>query len=569
MLGAKLTLEFTDMTNTSLLGRGARRNAFLAATFLASLLLAPRVYAAQFNFENPGEGSYRSGLAVISGWACDAETVTIDLAGTLTSETVEANYGTPRADTAVPAHCGAGDEDNGFGVLTNLNRLGTGPATATLKIDGLAVASNSFTVTRPTDSNFNRDISGGYTLPGFPGAGEAVDSVWTTSTQGFGMAPAGATAAAPAAASTSCPGGFATACNLENPGAYQFASGIFVFSGWICEVLGSVRLVVTGTAGTETIIPAYGTDRGDTAGVCGDSNNGFGALSNVNRLGHGAATAELYIDDVLAVTNHFWVTKPSDKNFNRDISGEFTIPGFPTPTEDTILIWQSEDQNFSIKEVVSTAGPTPTPEAGSIPTPGITPTPSPIPTQTPEGGATPTPDGGSTPTPTPGGGGAVCGNGIQEVGEECDGADLAGATICEDVYGGWNLDGDDDCLAGSVLSCASDCTYDGSACSCLCLTDDDCLLPEDFLLDCSPTYCISTSEGGACDPLDVPDCSCEVGFLGDVDSACLGSDDENDVHGFCITTPFDEGEGGSNLDEVCNGFDGGDPDFPRCDYCDF
>ncbi|MDG2303111.1 MAG: hypothetical protein P8R42_00430 [Candidatus Binatia bacterium] len=558
------------MTNNSLLGRGAQRNSLVAATFLIPLLLAPRADAGQQVLENPGGGSYRSGVSVISGWACNATTVTIELTGTAGSETVEANYGTPRADTAVPAHCGTGDEDNGFGVLTNLNRLGTGPATAVLKLDGVAVATNDFTITKPTDENFNRDISGSYTLPSFPSAGEALDTVFTTSIQNFGIAPAGSSPAT-TVASSECAGGFVTKCNLENPGVSQFVSGIVVFSGWICDVVGSVRLVLTGSAATETLIPAYGTSRGDTSSICGDSNNGFGALSNANRLGAGPATAELYIDDVLAVTNSFWVTKPSDKNFNQDLAGEYTLPGFPNSTSDTIVIWQKADQNFSIKEVVSpTGGPTPTPVPGSIPTPGITPTPSPIPTATPDGGgATPTPDGGSTPTPTPGGGGPVCGNGIVEEGENCDGADLGDNETCEEVYGGWNSNGPDDCLLGSTLTCGADCQYDGTLCSCLCLDDSDCYLPEGYLLDCTPTYCVSTSEGGACDPLDVPDCLCEIGDLGDVEGACLGSDDENDVHGFCIVNPFDPGEYDAQLDAVCNGVDGGYVDEPRCNYCDF
>lgn len=555
------------MTNTPPSGRGARPHSFLAATLLAPLLVASSAAAAQFNFENPGDGSFRSGVAVISGWACNAETVTIELAGTEGSETVEANYGTPRADTAVPAHCGVGDEDNGFGALTNLNRLGSGPATATLKIDGVVVATNDFTVTKPTDVNFNRDISGAFTLPGFPGAGEAVDAIWTTSTQGFSMAPAGSSPAT-SSASTSCPTAFGTDCNLENPGPFQFASGIFVFSGWICDVADSVELIVRGVDGMESIAPAYGTERGDTAGTCGDTNNGFGALSNVNRLGQGPATVELWIDGILAVTNSFWVTKPSDENFNRDASGEYTIPGFPDASKDTVILWQSGDQNFSIKEVVATAGtPTPTPEPGSIPTPGVTPTASPVPTATPPGSPTPTPGGGPTPTP---GGGPVCGNGIVEGDEQCDGADLGEYETCFDAFEGYNPDAEEEeCLAGSSISCAPDCTIDGSQCSCTCEEDFDCILPEmasGVLVDCGPQYC--TQE--FCDPEDIADCECTIGNPeGDLDGACLGSDTESGALGFCIVQPFDPGENDADLIDLCTGFDGGDPEFPRCDYCDF
>ena len=50
------------------------------------------------------------------------------------------------------------------------------------------------------------------------------------------------------------------------------------------------------------------------------------------------------------------------------------------------------------------------------------------------------------------GGGAVCGNGVIEAGEDCDGDNLGGAT-CESLGNG-----------SGVLFCASNCTYDTSEC---------------------------------------------------------------------------------------------------------
>lgn len=556
------------MTNNSLPGRGARRNAFLAATLLGSLVTVQTAGAAVL--ENPADGSFRSGVSVLSGWACDATNVVIELTGTESSETVTANYGTPRADTATPSACGIGNEDNGFGALTNLNRLGTGPASAVLKVDGVVMDTNNFTITKPTDANFEGGLSATYTLPGFPGEGEAVDLVWNTSTQSFAIAPAGSsgTPAAAAGETTTCDSEFATKCNLENPGIYQFMSGILVFSGWVCDVASDIHMVIKGTDATETIPVSYGTDRADTETACGDIDNGFGALWMVNRIGSGPATAELWIDDELAVSVSFWVTKPSDANFNSTASGEFTLPGFPDPTKDTIVIWQAEDQNFSIKEVKATAGPTPTPAPGSIPTPGITPTPSPVPTATPDGGSTPTPtpDGGSTPTPTPSGGGAVCGNGIMEAGEQCDGDDYGDLVeSCTDVFEGYHPVEDEPCLEGSELQCTNDCKIDGSLCICVCESDIDCALPEGELIDCGPSYC----NLDFCSAEDVPDCECSIGDEGDIEGACVGSNFDQEQTGFCITTPFDAGENDSELEALCQGYDEEDIDFPRCEYCDF
>lgn len=566
MLRAKLTVEYTDMTTTLWPGRGARQTFLLAATFLASLAVTSPARAAQFFLENPANGTFRSGVAVLSGWVCDAETVEIDLVGAERSETVQASYGTPRADTATEAHCGVGDEDNGFGALTNLNRLGTGPATATLKIDGVEVVTNDFFVVKPTSANFNFDLSGAYTLPGFPGDGEAVDIVWTSSLQGFGMAPAGSSPATAASGSSACPSGFGTSCTVENPTPSQFMSGVVVFSGWVCDVIDSIRLVLKGVDRTEEIIPAYGTDRLDTSAVCGDSDNGFGALSNVNRLGHGPAMLELWIDDEMATSYSFFVTKPSDENFMRGVDGEYVLPDFPVEGETTTVVFQTSDQNYSIKDVSVGSAPTPTPVPGSIPTPGITPTPSPEPTASPDG--TPTPDPGD-PTPTPDATptpdtGPVCGNGIQEDPEQCDGTDF-GIFVdgCEDVFGGFNPDGD--ACQSDTLLCTSDCRIDGSLCSCLCEEDFDCILPEGELIDCTAEYCTTDF----CEPGDIADCECSIGDQGDLDGACLGSNSSSDLLGFCVVTPFDPGENNSALNELCTGFDGQDPDFPRCDFCDF
>lgn len=57
-----------------------------------------------------------------------------------------------------------------------------------------------------------------------------------------------------------------------------------------------------------------------------------------------------------------------------------------------------------------------------------------------------------------GGGGSVCGNGLKETGEQCDGGDLGGQTCQTQGYG------------GGTLACTSACTFDTSACTGLCQT---------------------------------------------------------------------------------------------------
>ena len=72
---------------------------------------------------------------------------------------------------------------------------------------------------------------------------------------------------------------------LENPGADSFQSGIGVLSGWVCEAE-AVEIELNGTPQDA----AYGTERVDTQGGCGDTDNGFGLLFNWNLLGTGSMT---------------------------------------------------------------------------------------------------------------------------------------------------------------------------------------------------------------------------------------------------------------------------------------
>jgi hypothetical protein len=79
---------------------------------------------------------------------------------------------------------------------------------------------------------------------------------------------------------------------LENPSQGSYTSGIYMFSGWACDA-DLIEVVINGGSGQKA---AYGTDRGDTAGICGDSDNGFGLLFNMANLGTGTHTAVAFAD---------------------------------------------------------------------------------------------------------------------------------------------------------------------------------------------------------------------------------------------------------------------------------
>src|SRR5262245_3500106 len=97
---------------------------------LALNLLVPHLLWAQSRLEDPQPGSFQSGIGLIRGWVCDASRVDIEFDG---GSTLQAAYGTPRADTADECQ---DDGNNGFGLVFNWNLLGTGTHTVRALRDG-------------------------------------------------------------------------------------------------------------------------------------------------------------------------------------------------------------------------------------------------------------------------------------------------------------------------------------------------------------------------------------------------------------------------------------------------
>ena len=126
--------------------------------------------------ENPGLTSYQSGIGVISGWVCEAEMVTLEVAG----QPYAAAYGTERLDTE--AACG--DTANGFGVLFNWNRLGDGEHEVVARVDGEELGRATVRVTT-VGEEFVAGVEGECEVADFPLPGETVTLAWQESVQNF------------------------------------------------------------------------------------------------------------------------------------------------------------------------------------------------------------------------------------------------------------------------------------------------------------------------------------------------------------------------------------------------
>ena len=85
---------------------------------------------------NPPNRSIRSGIGIISGWVCQAETVTITITpvGSTTGTSFNIGYGGNRPDTV--GQCEHNEADTGFAMAYNFNRLAEGEYEIEARADG-------------------------------------------------------------------------------------------------------------------------------------------------------------------------------------------------------------------------------------------------------------------------------------------------------------------------------------------------------------------------------------------------------------------------------------------------
>jgi hypothetical protein len=132
--------------------------------------------------------------------------------------------------------------------------------------------------------------------------------------------------------------------NLENPAQGSPTSGIYLFSGWACDAE-LIEIVIDGGSGLKA---SYGTARGDTESICGDSDNGFALLWNMSLLGTGEHTAVAFADGLEFGRSTFTVQKLSTGAF---LSGEEDLAianNFPEFGKETWLYWVESAQNYLI-----------------------------------------------------------------------------------------------------------------------------------------------------------------------------------------------------------------------------
>jgi hypothetical protein len=288
--------------------------------------------------ENPGFESFASGVSAISGWVCEADHVTLEIDG----QALQAAYGTTREDT-LPV---CGDTTNGFSLLVNWNLFGDGPHTIVAFADGESFATTAFSITTIDGQEFVQGASGQANVS-FDD--HRVTLQWQESLQNFVMIRAISNTAIQPTPDNSAgrqltPSTVASAeastGALENPLPNSYASGVNAISGWVCDA--DEVIIEIDAQATQA---GYGTTRGDTVPVCGDSDNGFSLLVNWNLLGDGVHTIRALADGDLFASAAFSVTTIGGQEFIEDANSQVLIPFHG---HILTLQWEESLQNFVI-----------------------------------------------------------------------------------------------------------------------------------------------------------------------------------------------------------------------------
>ncbi len=90
---------------------------------------------------------------------------------------------------------------------------------------------------------------------------------------------------------------------------------------------------------------AYGTERADTATICGGPDTGFGVLFNWNLLSDGEHEVVAVVDGIELGRAAVTVTTLGTE-FVEDGAGACTVENFPRPGGTVRLVWQTSSQNF-------------------------------------------------------------------------------------------------------------------------------------------------------------------------------------------------------------------------------
>lgn len=128
--------------------------------------------------ENPAAGSTQSGIGVVSGWHCTAQTISVSIDDL---DFGQAGAGTNRFDTE--SVCG--HPRTGFSRLISWSALAEGSHTISVYADGALIETRNFNTIRSGGQPFASGLSANYTLSGFPAPDQFATLTWREAKQSF------------------------------------------------------------------------------------------------------------------------------------------------------------------------------------------------------------------------------------------------------------------------------------------------------------------------------------------------------------------------------------------------
>jgi hypothetical protein len=138
--------------------------------------------------------------------------------------------------------------------------------------------------------------------------------------------------------------------NLESPSSDSFVeSGVGLIRGWVCD---AERVEISLNGGPLQAV-AYGTERLDTAGVCGRVNTGFGLTQNWNRIRDGVHNLRAFADGVEFADVNFTVVTLTAEEFPTGLRGEYPLRDFPMAGSSPRVRWSEPHQNFVFARAVT------------------------------------------------------------------------------------------------------------------------------------------------------------------------------------------------------------------------
>ncbi len=129
----------------------------------------------------------------------------------------------------------------------------------------------------------------------------------------------------------------------ETPAQGSIQSGIGIIRGWFCEA----ESIAVQFNDEPLRNVAYGTTRTDTYEICGDTDNGYGAVFAWGLLGHGMHRMKTFVNGE-EVSDVLFEVAGLPEPFIHGLEGEYELQDFPAPGQSVVVRWSEAEQKFVI-----------------------------------------------------------------------------------------------------------------------------------------------------------------------------------------------------------------------------